>query len=1173
MLYLFEDFALDPDRRELRRGGAVIAVQPQVFDLLEYLITNRERVVSKEDILQAVWGGRIVSESALTTRINAVRTAVSDDGDQQRLIRTLPRKGIRFVGMVQERAGPADEAASAPPVVDTETLERTTAHCDEAAPAERRQLTIASCELLLAAVEAGMDPEDLSETTEGYHRCVAETAGRHNGLVAHVYGNTAVVYFGYPKAYEDDPERAVRAALELVAAVAALRGRTPLRARVGVATGLVVVGDKAEAGGMTQSSVVGETPSVAASLQAIAEPDTVVIAESTRKLLGGLFELDELGTKDLKGLVTRVRAWAALRPSSAESRFEALHGTGLTALVGREEELDLLLRRWSRAKTGEGQVVLLSGEAGIGKSRLTAALLERLATEPHTRLRTFCSPQHTDSAFYPIISQMERAASLAHDDTPQAKLDKLDALLAQSSTSAQDAALIAEMLSLPNDGRYPALELTPQQRRQRTLEALVLQVATLSRQNAVLMILEDAQWADPTTLELFDHVVNRIPSLRVLLIVTFRPEFEPQWIGRPHVTALILNRLAEREAGAMIDGLVGSKLLPTNIRLDIIERTDGIPLFIEEMTKAVLEAENESETRRAAAAIPSPTHAVPASLHASLMARLDRLGPAKEVAQIGAAIGREFSHALLAAVTRKPESELGASLNRLLAAGLLFRQSEPPYTSYLFKHALVQDAAYGTLLREPRRALHARIADTLESQFGETTEARPELLARQCSEAGLIEKAAGLWGKAAQGSLERSALIEAAAQFTRALDQVASLPETPALRREQIKLQVGLANALYHTKGMAAAETKAAFDQARVMIERVERLGEHVEDPLLLYSVLYGFFMVKFINFDGDAASALARQFLALAEQQRATAPIMVGHRLLGNTLLVMGDATDARSHLDRALALYDPAVHRPLATRFGHDVGTATLAFRPLALWLLGYPETALVETDRAINAARETDHLPTLLMALSGTLITHICCRDHVAATAHAEECFNLAQEKKVPFMIGFAAALRGCVLAQTGKASDAIQTISAWITGMRAMGATVWGTSFLSHLALAYAELGQFDDAGRYIDDAISTIETTKERWFEAETNRIAGEIALKSDAMKAEAYFERALAVARQQQAKSWELRAAMSMARLWRDQGNPQQARELLAPVYSWFTEGFDTLDLKEAKALLGELHG
>ena len=612
-----------------------------------------------------------------------------------------------------------------------------------------------------------------------------------------------------------------------------------------------------------------------------------------------------------------MRAWAALRPASVEGRFEALHASGLTDLVGREEELELLLRRWSRAKSGEGQVVLLSGEAGIGKSRLTAALLERLASEPHTRLRNFCSPQHTDSALYPIISQMERAADLAHDDTPQAKLDKLDALLAQSSTSAQDAALIADMLSLPNDGRYPSLELPPPERRQRTLHALVSQIEAFSRQNPVLMIFEDAHWTDPTSLELFGRIVDRIPTLRVLLIVTFRPEFEPPWIGRPHVTALTLNRLAQREIAAMIDGVTGNKPLPANIRQDIIERTDGIPLFVEEMTKAVLEAGSEIAAEQTAAVVPSSALAVPASLHASLMARLDRLGPAKEVAQIGAAIGREFSHALLAAVTRKPEAELDASLNRLLAAGLLFRQGEPPYASYLFKHALVQDAAYGTLLREPRRALHARIAETLESQFGEMTEARPELLARQCTEAGLIEKAAGLWGKAAQRSLERSALIEAAAQFTRALDQIASLPATPALRREQIKLQVGLANTLYHTKGTAAAETKAAFDQARVMIEQAEGLGEHVEDPLLLYSVLYGFFIAKFINFDGDAACALARQFLALAEQQKATAPIMVGHRLLGNTLLCMGDSPKG-SLISTALGRFTT---RPCIARWRRDL------------------------------------------------------------------------------------------------------------------------------------------------------------------------------------------------------------------------------------------------------------
>jgi predicted ATPase len=451
-------------------------------------------------------------------------------------------------------------------------------------------------------------------------------------------------------------------------------------------------------------------------------PNTVIISESTRKLLGNLFDLQDLGAQDLKGIDSPVRAWTALRPASIESRFEALHAGGLTELVGREEELELLLRRWSRAKSGEGQVVLLSGEAGIGKSRLTAALLERIATEPHTRLRYFCSPQHTDGALYPIISQVERAARLAHGDTAKVKLDKLDALLAETPTSKQDAALLAEMLSLPNDGRYPALDLEPQQRRHRTLEALTAQVEALSRQKPVLMIFEDAHWTDPTSLETFSRVIDRVRSIPVLLIVTFRPEFEPPWIGRPYVTALTLNRLAQRNIEAMIDGVVGNKFIPASVREDIMERTDGIPLFVEEMTKAVLEAGSEEEAQRTAAAVPPTAFAVPASLHASLMARLDRVGSAKEVAQVGAAIGREFSHDLIAAVIEKAEPEMSSALDRLIEAGLLFRQGAPPHANYLFKHALVQDAAYGTLLRESRRALHGRIADALARQFPEIAE-------------------------------------------------------------------------------------------------------------------------------------------------------------------------------------------------------------------------------------------------------------------------------------------------------------------------------------------------------------------------------------------------------------------------------------------------------------------
>jgi predicted ATPase len=949
---------------------------------------------------------------------------------------------------------------------------------------------------------------------------------------------------------------------------------SPLRVRVGIATGLVVVGDLIGSGEAQERGVVGETPNLAARLQAIAQPDMVVIAEGTRKLLGNLFELQDLGAKDLKGISGPTRAWAALRPSSAESRFEALHTSGLTALVGREEEFELLLRRWSKAKGGEGQVVLLSGEAGIGKSRLTATLLERLAGEAHTRLRYFCSPQHTDSAFYPIMGQMERAAGLAHGDAPQAKLDQLDALLAQTSTSIEDAALFAEMLSLPNDGRYPALDLmTPSQRRQRTFEAIVSQMAALAHQNPVLMIFEDAHWTDPTSMEAFGRTVDRIAGLRVLLIVTFRPEFEAPWIGRPHVTALTLNRLTQRQIDAMIDRVAGNKLLPANIRRDIVERTDGIPLFVEEMTKAVLEAEGEGEARRTTAAVPSSALAVPASLHASLMARLDRLGPAKELAQIGAAIGREFSHALLAAVVRRPEAELASALDRLIAAGLLFRQGAPPHAAYLFKHALVQDAAYGTLLREPRRGLHARIAEGIESQFAEIAEIQPELLAHHCTEAGLIEKAAGLWGKAGQRSLERSALVEATAQLARALDQIAILPSTPGLRREQINLQVALANALMHVKGYAAAETKASLDQARSLIERAEALGEPPEDPLLVFSVLYGVWGVNRVAFNGDAMRELATEFLALAAKQRATVPLMNGHRAMGISLLLTGGVSEGRAHLDQAIALYDPAEHRPMATRFGADAGVSILCYRSIALWLLGFPEAALADTNHALEVARGIGQAATLMFALQHAPLTRILCGNNATAKAEADELAALAEEKGA-YLKAFGILIQGCLVALTGNASDAVHMVASAITAYRSTGATSWQPLYLSYLARAHAELGQFDDARRCIREAMTAAETTKETWFEAEVHRAAGEIALMSpepDVGKAEAYFERALAVARAQQAKSWELRAATSLARLWRDQGKRSEARELLGPVYGWFTEGFETLDLEEAKVLLDEL--
>jgi class 3 adenylate cyclase/predicted ATPase len=1064
----------------------------------------------------------------------------------------------------------AEPTPKAPPPEAPATLPRPAQDA-----AERRQVTVMFSDLVgSTALSSRMDPEDLREVISSYQKCVAETVSHFGGFVAKYMGDGVLVYFGYPQAHEDDAERAVRAGLELIAAVNALKTGHSLQTRVGIATGLVVVGDLIGTGSAQEQAVVGETPNLAARLQGIAEPNTVVIAESTRKLLGNLFELQDLGAKEVKGIAEPVSAWAVLRPSSVEGRFEALHATGLTALVGREEELELLLRRWSKAKTGEGQVVLLSGEAGIGKSRLTAALLERIGGEPHTRLRYFCSPQHTDSALFPVISQMERAAGFVHDDTAQTRLDKLDAILAQTSTATEDAALFAEMLSLPNDGRYPTVDLAPEQRRQRTLAALVSQMEALTRQNPVLMMFEDAHWTDPTTLELFGRVVDRIRTLRVLLLVTFRSEFQAPWVGRPYVTALTINRLGERDISAMIDRVVGNKVLPANIRQDIIERTDGIPLFVEEMTKAVLEAGSEGEAQRTAAAIPSPTLAVPASLQASLMARLDRLGPAKEIAQIGAAIGREFSHALLAAVVGKPESELASALDRLIAAGLLFRQGVPPHATYLFKHALVQDTAYSTLLREPRRVLHAHIAATLENQFAEVAENQPELLARHYTEANLIEKAAQLWGKAGQRSLARSALVEAIVLLTRALDQIATLPATRALRREQIKLQVALINPLTHIRGYAAPETKTATEQARLLIEQAEALGEPPEDPLLSFSVLYGVWVANFLAFDGDVVRELAAQVLMLAKKQGGTVPLMIGHRLMGNSLTCTGNIKEGRAHYDRAIALYGPAEHRPLTTRFGQDLGVAILSWRPLALWLLGYPEAALADADNALKNAREIGQAATLMYALVITSFTLINCGNCATANMQTNEVVALAEEKSALYWKAQGTIHQGCVFASTGKASNAVQMITSGMTAWRSTGATLFIPWYLSNLSRAYAELGQFEDALRCICEAMTAVETTKESWCEAEINRTGGEIALKSpnpDAAKAQTYFERALSVAQAQQAKSWELRAAMSMARLWCDQGKRDEAHDLLAPVYGWFTEGFDTLDLKEAKALLDEL--
>jgi class 3 adenylate cyclase/tetratricopeptide (TPR) repeat protein len=1081
---------------------------------------------------------------------------------------TLKELGVTAVGhrlklldaiaALRNEAGvkaPAADAASSGPAVSPKDT------------AERRQLTVMFSDLVgSTALSARMDPEDLREVISAYQKCVSETVQRFGGFVAKYMGDGVLVYFGYPQAHEDDPERAVRAGLDLVAAVGGLKTHAPLQTRVGIATGLVVVGDLIGSGASQEQAVVGETPNLAARLQGIAEPNAVVIAESTRKLLGNLFEFDDLGAQDLKGIAGPVRAWVALRPSSAESRFEAMHATGLTALVGREEELELLLRRWSRAKSGEGQVVLLSGEAGIGKSRLTAALLERLATEPHARLRYFCSPQHTGSAFYPIISQMERAARFAHDDSPRTKLDKLDAVLAQSLTPRQDAALIAEMLSLPNDGRYPTLEMASEQRRQKTLEALTVQLEALSRQKPVLMIFEDTHWADPTSLEAFGRVVERIRNLGVLLIVTHRPEFEPPWIGRPHVTALFLNRLGEGQTANIIDSLTGNKLLSPSVRQDIIERTDGIPLFVEEMTKAVLEAETEGNARHTAAAIPSPALAVPASLHASLMARLDRLGPGREVAQIGAAIGREFSHALLGEVAGQSEVELASALDRLIAGGLLFRQGMPPHATYLFKHALVQDSAYGTLLRGVRRELHGRIADTLVSIFPDQAAVAPELIAKHLEGAERPIEAIERWQEAGDRAMRRSTTIEALAHFGRALALVISSPETRSRNERELSILLRLGLASQVANGPASPQTAEYYRRA-VVLSRA--LAESRQEFMAAWGLWLHF------NVQGQSKKALqhADRLLDLARSLHDADLELEGHHAHIPVFWMLGNLKALRGATLEVMHRYDPSKHSESAhTYVGHDSLVCARSFHSIALWALGFPAQAYEAARRAIDDARHINHQFTLAHGLSQAAITFQLLRDRDACLGAVEEAIAVAERNGFPWPLEFSRFLQGWVRCLDG---DADTGIAAMLNAAKHPSMANRRSYLLGVIASVQIEEGELKAAASSLEGALTTSRALGVTFYDAEIIRLQGRCLLGEDKVEgetAEEHYKLALDVARKQGARSFEVRSATDLARLWRSQGTLQQARDLLAPVYGWFTEGFDTPDLKEAKALLDELH-
>ena len=1037
--------------------------------------------------------------------------------------------------------------------------------------AERRQLTVLFCDMVgSTALSERLDPEDMREIMTTYQNLAAGVISRFEGHVARLMGDGVLAYFGWPQAHEDDAERAVRAGLELVDAVGELAvDGTELAVRVGIATGQVVVGDLIGEGAAQEHAVVGRTPNLAARLQEVAQPASVVIAASTRQLLGGLFELADLGKQQLKGLAEPLHAYRIEGEIRDQGRFEALHGRSPLPLIGREHELGLMVERWELARHGEGQAVLVAGEPGIGKSRLVQALLDRIEDEPHTRIRCYSSHYLNNTALHPIVGALERAANFKADDTRDTKLDKLEAALRLSGTDlAEYAPFLALLCDLSGVERYAAIDLSPQAQKAKTFEGLLRHVEGLAAEQPVAMILEDAHWADPTTRELFGHLIERTRELPVLLVITFRPEFTPPWIGHGHVTSLSLSRLGQRQGMAIAESLAGGKALPDQVVAEIMAKTDGVPLFVEELTRSVIESKLLVDAGdHYELTSPHGSVAIPATLHDSLMARLDRLGAVKEVAQIASVIGREFSHTLLSQVSSLSMQELDRSIAELLHAGIIHRRGTPPDVTYSFKHALVRDSAYESLLKSTRQELHLKVAEILEAEFHQVVESEPEFAAYHFMQSGKAERACDYLLLAGQRAVQRSANAEAIAHLETALDLLKPLTEAPERLERELRILTLLGPALLVTKSRTTDEVAETFERARQL---AQKLGD--TDRIAPATLGLWYFHMNRGNFVN--AGNLIEELFELADRSDDDSFVLQAHHAAWTTPLFTGEFEEVRRHVQEGIHLYDQEDHgRHSFVYIGHDPYACALSIGAIAMWMLGFPDQALQYSEDAVGFAQEIGHAPSLVhaLALAGNL--HVLRSDHRRVAAVGERLHAIAGELSMAPARAVADCLTGWALLRDGARDEGFARLERGVNAWRSAGTRLHLPQRLGMLADGLSLTGDLERALEVNAEARRVAVETGERWCEALLIWQRGELlaALASDPERIMKAYRESMNVARQQQSKSAELRAAVSLAKLLAARGLPERAREELEPVHGWFTEGFETEDLVAARDLLDKL--